>query len=58
MCMPVLRFLTFSQWNHIEYTTLPKKTQKQKTKLKKKKETKQDKAKENSHKNKINEKIN
>lgn len=38
MCMPVLRFLTFSQWNHIEYTTLQKKkTPKQKTKKEKKK---------------------
>lgn len=57
MCMPVLRFLTFSQWNHIEYTTLQKKkTPKQKTKKKKKKkkETKQDKKKTHT-KTKINE---
>lgn len=46
MCMPVLRFLTFSQWNHIEYTTLQKKTQNKKLKKKRnKKETKQDKKK-------------
>lgn len=45
--MPVLRFLTFSQWNHIEYTTLQKKKPKTKNKTKKrkkrKKETKQEK---------------
>lgn len=56
MYMPVLRFLTFSQWNHIEYTTLQKKTPKQKTKKKErnKKETKQDKKKTHT-KTKINE---
>lgn len=50
MCMPVLRFLTFSQWNHIEYTTLQKKKQtknkkkvKTKTKKKKQKKTRQNK---------------
>lgn len=50
MCMPVLRFLTFSQWNHIEYTTLQKKTKtknkkkvKTKTKKKKQKKTRQNK---------------
>lgn len=55
MCMPVLRFLTFSQWNHIEYTTLQKKkTPKQKTKKEKKK--KQNKTKKKAHtKTKINE---
>lgn len=54
MCMPVLRFLTFSQWNHIEYTTLQKKTPKQKTKKEKKK--KQNKTKKKTHtKTKINE---
>lgn len=50
MCMPVLRFLTFSQWNHIEYTTLQKKNKpktkkkvKTKTKKKKQKKTRQNK---------------
>lgn len=53
MCMPVLRFLTFSQWNHIEYTTLPKKTPKQKTKLKKKRnKTRQDQKKLTQKQNK------
>lgn len=54
MCVPVLRFLTFSQWNHIEYTTLQKKNPKKKTKKEKKKETKQDKKKTHT-KTKINE---
>lgn len=49
MCMPVLRFLTFSQWNHIEYTTLQKKKTNQKQKKSKnknkKKETKENKTK-------------
>lgn len=47
MLMPVLRFLTFSQWNHIEYTTLQKKHQKTKEKVKKKqkRETKENKTK-------------
>lgn len=56
MYMPVLRFLTFSQWNHIEYTTLQKKPQNKKLKKKKrnKKETKQDKKKTHT-KTKINE---
>lgn len=54
--MPVLRFLTFSQWNHIEYTTLQKKNQKLKKKLKKTRKNPQKKQnKKNSHKNKINE---
>lgn len=45
MCMPVLRFLTFSQWNHIEYTTLQKKKQtknKKKSKNKNKKKGKKE----------------
>lgn len=57
MCMPVLRFLTFSQWNHIEYTTLQKKQQKtkEKVKTKTKKRNKRKQDKKTSHKNKINE---
>lgn len=54
MCMPVLRFLTFSQWNHIEYTTLQKKKPQNKKLKGKKKETKQDKKKTHT-KTKINE---